>query len=538
MNRTFSLPFFIFLVVLFTAGCSGRAVHKKLDHIEAFAAEYPDSARRVLDAMDRDLLDTPKLRARHALMLSTALSRCKVVVPDDSLINIAVNYYRIHGPQKEKFLAYYYQGRVYDALEDYESAMRSYIEAESIRSKDIPLRHLTSLQLKKGDIYTSFLAYDEAISAYSKAETYAQECGWTNNHVSAILGKIKVYLLIPDFNKADSCFAELSPLTGEMSTTKRKDYSNFRLQYLRLTEAPKDSTLRLAKEFEEEYGDKGLSWSSLALVYLNCGDFASAEHALEQYHEQVDTELEEAQYDLILSKLKDSLHQYKESLEAFKRFYGFFSQTDYDRLKSDTKYVEKKAYQKKKENRYLRWILIDSVAFVLLASILIVRLRKSKKEQKEIDALYAEMKEEQDNLMAVLQGNAELQENARTALGKRVTAIGQFLAADRPSSLDRVSDQLENLTENRKELLDTIGMLYAIYHPDFVSKLMEKNLSTTEIGFCCLLQLGFRTGEIGDVINRSSTYNISSAIRQKLGLGPRDTNLSIFIKDLYRSSSE
>jgi hypothetical protein len=52
------------------------------------------------------------------------------------------------------------------------------------------------------------------------------------------------------------------------------------------------------------------------------------------------------------------------------------------------------------------------------------------------------------------------------------------------------------------------------------------------------LQLGFRTGEIGDVINRSSTYNISSAIRQKLGLGPRDTNLSIFIKDLYRSSSE
>ena len=56
-------------------------------------------------------------------MLSTALSRCKIKVPDDSLINIAVDYYKTFGPAKEKFLSYYYQGRVYDDLEDYESAM-------------------------------------------------------------------------------------------------------------------------------------------------------------------------------------------------------------------------------------------------------------------------------------------------------------------------------------------------------------------------------------------------------------------------------
>ena len=508
--------------------------------IEGYAADYPDSARRTLEAMDPDLLDTPRLRARHALMLSTALSRCNVVVPDDSLINVAVNYYRIHGPKKEKFLAYYYQGRIYDDLENYEAAMRSYIQAESVHSKDISLRYLTSLQLKKGHIYTQLYAKDEALDAYEKAGQYALQCDWIYNYAASVLGMAKVYFISDQFNSIDSCLNALSPFLPQMKGKNVQSYYVYRLYYLNAIKAPKDTVLLLAHRLEEEYSQSSpdsFPWNILAEVYTDYGEFTSAIHALDVYEKYLLSPLDSARFQLRYSVLMDSLRQYQDAYHSLQRFYAFQTQREYNLHKSDTKFVEKQAYQEKKENRYHRWILISSAVFVLLLSILTVRLRKSKKEQEEIDALYDELKEEQDNLMAVLQENAELQENARAALGKRVTAIGQFLATDKPSSLDRVSDQLDNLTENRKELLDTIGMLYAIYHPDFVSKLMDKNLSTTEIGYCCLLQLGFRTGEIGDVINRSSTYNISSAIRQKLGLGPRDTNLSIFIKDLYRSST-
>lgn len=139
-------------------------------------------------------------------------------------------------------------------------------------------------------------------------------------------------------------------------------------------------------------------------------------------------------------------------------------------------------------------------------------------------------------MVTLMQANTSLQEDARTLLGERVKSLAQFLSAEPPSSLDKVADQLDSLTENRKQLLGTIGLLYAVYHPSFVHRLQDSGLTNGEIGYCCLLVLGFRTGEIGDVINRSTTYHISSAIRRKVGLGPKDTNLSIFLKTLFKET--
>jgi len=148
-----------------------------------------------------------------------------------------------------------------------------------------------------------------------------------------------------------------------------------------------------------------------------------------------------------------------------------------------------------------------------------------------------EIKQEYESICSVLHNHEELQDSARKALGDRVSSLAQFLSKEKPQSLSKVADQLEALSENRKELLDTIGLLYAIYYPSVITVLVNHKLTTTEVGYCCLLQLGFRTREVGDVINRSGSYNISSAIRKKLGLGPNDTNLSNYIKGLFESNN-
>ena len=79
-------------------------------------------------------------------------------------------------------------------------------------------------------------------------------------------------------------------------------------------------------------------------------------------------------------------------------------------------------------------------------------------------------------------------------------------------------------------------MLYAIYHPEFVGKLTEKGLTASEIGYCCLLLLGMKTSEVGSVICRSGTYNMSSGIRNKLQLTEKDTRLSIWLRNLFEES--
>ena len=92
---------FLLIIFLFILACSHNPVWVKFDSIESYAKERPDSARAQLLAMDQELLNTPSLRARYALMLTTANSRCKIKEQDDSLINVAVKYYSKWGPKKE-----------------------------------------------------------------------------------------------------------------------------------------------------------------------------------------------------------------------------------------------------------------------------------------------------------------------------------------------------------------------------------------------------------------------------------------------------
>lgn len=87
---------FIFILIL--SLCVGSCIHhndagRLLDNAEAHLDVYPDSAFVALDSLDRRQLNTPELRARHALLYSIALEKCGISIMNDSIINIAVNYY-------------------------------------------------------------------------------------------------------------------------------------------------------------------------------------------------------------------------------------------------------------------------------------------------------------------------------------------------------------------------------------------------------------------------------------------------------------
>lgn len=69
------------------------SVYPLLDRAEICLETAPDSAFVVLDSLDRRMLDTPELKARHALLYSQALEKCGIEVYNDSIISIALDYY-------------------------------------------------------------------------------------------------------------------------------------------------------------------------------------------------------------------------------------------------------------------------------------------------------------------------------------------------------------------------------------------------------------------------------------------------------------
>lgn len=93
----------IFILIL--SLCVGSCMHNSdagrlLDDAEAHLEMHPDSAFVALDSFDRRQLNTPELRARHALLYSIALEKCGISMTNDSIINIAVDYYNNKGDQQ------------------------------------------------------------------------------------------------------------------------------------------------------------------------------------------------------------------------------------------------------------------------------------------------------------------------------------------------------------------------------------------------------------------------------------------------------
>lgn len=97
MSTAYRISYFGLLALMlsfFAWSCGYTSpVARLLDQAEFSLEAAPDSAFVSLDSMDRSLLNSPELRARHALLYSQALEKCGIEVYDDSIIHIAIDYY-------------------------------------------------------------------------------------------------------------------------------------------------------------------------------------------------------------------------------------------------------------------------------------------------------------------------------------------------------------------------------------------------------------------------------------------------------------
>ena len=92
--------------------------------------EQPDSALALLKSIPAPEKLTGQVQARYALLYSQALDKNYIDTANDSLIQIAVNYYKDRSDVKAKFYAYYYLGRVYFNGNRLDQATLAFMNAE------------------------------------------------------------------------------------------------------------------------------------------------------------------------------------------------------------------------------------------------------------------------------------------------------------------------------------------------------------------------------------------------------------------------
>ena len=115
--------------------CTSHNISRTLKNVESYIMERPDSALTVLESIERSHLKTPRNRAHHALLHAMALDKNYIDVTDDSIAQVAVDYYSRKGADKNKARAYYYLGLAYYYQEEYDKAILEYSKAERIAEK-------------------------------------------------------------------------------------------------------------------------------------------------------------------------------------------------------------------------------------------------------------------------------------------------------------------------------------------------------------------------------------------------------------------
>lgn len=168
MRRLFLNACLWILGFLILLSCSTFDVRNRLNDIESYIMDRPDSALAVLDTMDRSLLTTERLRAHHALLHAMALDKNYIDVTDDSIARVAVDYYSRKGPDKYEARALYYLGNSYYYASEYDKAILYYTKAENV-AVGVDVLYLGMIKMAQADSYSYTYNHDEELKCLQES---------------------------------------------------------------------------------------------------------------------------------------------------------------------------------------------------------------------------------------------------------------------------------------------------------------------------------------------------------------------------------
>lgn len=538
------------LSVLFpiVVSCSNDiSIDDRLNSAESLLQSSPDSALTLLSRIDSGERLSKEQNARHALLLSMAYEKNYIDLTSDSLINIAVDYYQHKSRSAEKFKAFYYQARIYQNAGQMDRAMESIVKAEHAGQKNVDPADLCRANLVKAQICSCRYALSEELQYLKKASFYADKSGNANNVVYATLQQASIYLADQNWKSLDSCLAVVNGF-DDLPYYTRQDVLCIELQYALTADIISKDSLRheLAEYMRIQAGDEAsLNWKTIAQAYLELNEPDSSICALQHHKDLYDVKSDES-YWLLQSKANAAAARYDLAYENMQRYSDISDSLDIISIRQEVASVEERYLGRiKLRNQRLILMILTGVTF-LIAFYSFLVLRRRRTQDMANKEKYAELKIEYEGLVELKKQyeNDSVHKNMEHLFGdqsaglldRRITALGVFLSENKPESLRRVSGELDALGKNRDNVVDSIGLLYAMNHPAFVSALAECGLTASEIGFCCLLLLGFNVADAGSIVNNYSTYNLSSKIRKKVGIESGKGKLSTWLKELFRQT--
>ena len=530
----------ILSALVLLAACAGAEIKTSLDNAECLMEVSPAEALDTLESIDREALTTRKLRARHALLYSMALDKNYIDLKNDSIIAPAVEYYSRHGDADIRFRTHYYHARIFENAGDYDNALLAVSKAEALDTAKVDADVLCMLYAMKGSIYDIAWRPHDAIESYELARRYALESHKFRHYAYYTLYCAMEYRQASDSILFEKCLSEVQDYQEYFTLTERHIYQSIMLNRMIDLEKDSNEVLGFVENYLIEYPQsEKINWKNIARAYQYLNMHEKALEVLKLYTDYNDVSLDPGYY-AILSEILAELKDYDEALKAHEKYAYINDAEDIKLHQSDLKLVEQRhsheiqEISQKYKFLYLTIIFL-SILFVSLFYIIKWYKAYSKnkseydsltKEYDELRRLEAKLNDAYRYLSEQMDRRGESSKDLMTILGYRIKSLSAFLKRPIPDALSKIPSQIEDIKKNKNYIVDSVGLLYAINYPDFVSVLQNHGLTSSEIGFCCLYIMGLNMPEVGEIIGKvSSIYNINSTIRKKLNISTSETNL-------------
>lgn len=525
----------LLLTTLIFSGCENSTITELLDNAERLMNEKPDSALILLNNIDKTQRLSASQNARYALLYSQALDKNYIDVTNDSLINIAVEYYTENGTDKEKFLSLYYQGRVYHNSGDYSKAILAYTKAEQLIAEfdDDFIKGLLYTQL--GFIYEKYYDYSKALNSYKQSYLYYDKAHKYSHSNYAKYNEATIYTILPQH--IDSTINIYSKIITEAKKSNDTTLVSVCLSdlivYLTQNERFEDAST-LLDSLTSNYSIVNKTsnfFSSTALLYAYNGNIKLSSEYMQIAKEKAEDNGDSVFIEINIAKIAALKADYKNAYEILCNAKVIENQAVRKRLENpiltiQNDYLETELeFNKYRQQYHLKISILIGILIVLFSATVVIYLRHiiKRREYKiseysdAIIELHRKQKEDKSIVSEILQNSFKDQFKILNSVGDTI-----FNQTNDPKGQKIVYNEIKYIIERFKDKKTYIELEQLVNK--YCNNVMEllrtevPNLREEDYRQLCYHYAGFSGKLISMLIEKSQSniYLRKSRLKDKI----------------------
>lgn len=546
MKREKNILFILtILLLLACTACyrSTRHVTEHLSQAEGLIWAAPDSALHILESISTSRHLTGKEQADYALLLSLAQYRCYIPVSSDSLINLAIEYYKDKNDADKKGAAFYVKGCILEEYtKDIPNALLAYKEAEMCIPDMNEKRYVARIYSSLGYINKKSFHFDPAKEYYQKALQANIDGKDTVAYASNLLNLSTLYYTLHQADSANRCINTLIDIADSLNDLdlQVKIYNNIaNRKIFEKNYAEAEKYLIHAIRLSSPHFPDKLSLG-LANLYAYTGQKEKADSLFTHLLSCPDLLVRSNSYLDLLNYFLTSHPKERSYLNHYIALTDFiYKENRAEEVGKIQQKYDNEVLARTNDQLYFKWILtsvVGSLICIIAVTFLQKKWRKANALQKQIEELEEKKKvltsSSQENERYVIQ-ISEL-ESQINDLKNEKRRLKYFINKTKESKEDKEDDYssifktylsiTKDKTYDKERERDNLRQWLNLTNQNFTDKLIKHypvlSKSNQLMDVCCLTALNLSIEDIATLlgIGERTVERYTSDICKKVGL--------------------